>query len=152
MPGDLAIDDPRVQSAEPYLRDILAAFPSSPHSIRLDCDAGLRLPTDELTAVGAVVREAVANALAHAFPVKPEGRVWVRLGSVEERIELTIRDDGTGIGDLDDQMVGGRGLIFAAAERLNGRARMGSAPFGGGAVWLSYPKAGTLARSRTRPA
>lgn len=124
--------------AEPYLREIVSAFPPAPHAIRLDCDAALKLSRQELAALGVVVREAVANAIAHAFPVKPAGRIWVRLGAVEDRIELEIRDDGTGIGDLDSAMVGGRGLIFAIGRRLNGRVRMGSAPFGGGSVSLSY--------------
>jgi two-component sensor histidine kinase len=87
-----------------------------------------------------VVREAIDNALAYAFPEGREGRVWVKLVPDEGRLRLTIRDSGIGITDLPPAPAGGAGVIGGLARRLGGYARLGSAPFGGGLVTMVFPQ------------
>jgi two-component sensor histidine kinase len=87
-----------------------------------------------------VVREAVDNALRHAFPNHIEGRIWVRLFQDRDgRLTLTVRDNGIGMPDFADYDSGGRGRIMAAARALNAYARMGAAPFGGALVSIICP-------------
>ena len=124
--------------ARPFLQKIAAGFPGSPHRLHVDCDPGLQLRAQELAAIGVIVGEGISNALSHAFPAGREGDVWVRLAEDRGRLRLSIRDNGIGIPDLGPDERGGRGLIAAAASRLGGYARLGSAPFGGGEVSVVF--------------
>jgi two-component sensor histidine kinase len=117
-----------------------AAFGGESRGIHVECDPTIRLPEPALGAMRAVTREAIANALAYAFPPGREGRVWVKVARIEGRIRLTIRDNGIGIPDLGAPTGGGHGLIHALAGQLDGYARLGSAQFGGGLVTLLFPE------------
>jgi two-component sensor histidine kinase len=117
-----------------------AAFGGEARGVYVECEPGLRLDEPALGAVRAVTREAIANALAYAFPPGREGRIWVKLARVEGRIRLTVRDNGIGIPDLDAPTGRGHALIHGLAARLDGYARLGSAPFGGGLVTLLFPE------------
>ncbi|WP_296600661.1 ATP-binding protein [Phenylobacterium sp.] len=126
--------------ARPFLEALLGAVVEGPHRIAIDCAADLALPASELVALGAVACEAVDNALNHAFPSGGEGRIWVRLVEERGRTLLTVRDSGLGIDDLaHGAHAGGARMIDLLAGSLGGYARLGSAPFGGGLVTVSYP-------------
>lgn len=129
-----------VMSARAVFDAIAAAYPASPHRVAVDCAPEHQLPLDELPAVGMIVCEAIANALAHAFPAGRQGHVWIRLAEDGPRWRLTVRDDGQGIADLPGSPDGGAGLVEALAETLDGYARLGSAPFGGGLVSAIFPR------------
>ncbi|MBL8555831.1 MAG: ATP-binding protein [Phenylobacterium sp.] len=127
-------------SARAVLDAIAAAHPASAHRISVDCAPEHRFSLDELPAIGMIVCEAIANALRHAFPAGREGHVWIRLAEDGPRWRLTVRDDGQGIADLPGTPPGGAGLVEALAETLEGYARLGSAPFGGGLVSAIFPR------------
>lgn len=132
--------DGRTLAARPLLDGLAAAFHPAPHRIAMECDPKLRLSAPELTAVGVVVCEAIANALRYAFPEGRQGAVWVKLVDDGGRRRLTIRDNGIGISDIDGSAEGGARMIHALAESFGGYARLGSAPFGGGLVTMIYPR------------
>ena len=123
----------------PRLAANAAAFPDTRHPISVDCDASIRLTRDEVDAVETITREALANALRHAFPDGRDGRIWVSLAPDRERVRLRIRDNGVGFPDLGPDPRSGRGRIQALAEGLGGYARLGSAAFGGGEVTAVFP-------------
>ncbi len=126
--------------ARSFLQMLLSGVDEGPHRIAIDCAPELRLPAGELVALGAVACEAVDNALTHAFPSGGDGRIWVRLVEERGRTLLTVRDSGLGIDDLaHGAHAGGARMIDLLAGRLGGYARLGSAPFGGGLVTVSYP-------------
>lgn len=127
--------------AEPFLRNLAAAFAGASPSLQVECDPALRLPAADLVSIGMVVGEAVSNAIEHAFPAGRDGRIWVRLAAEGERLRLTIRDDGIGMPDLIPERTSGRGLIDMVAEQRGGYARLGSAPFGGALVTMVFPRA-----------
>jgi len=124
----------------PFLEAVIAAFGPQAGPVQVECDPGLTLPLDELAPLGIATAEAVANALAYAFPAGREGKIWVRVKEAEGRITLAVRDNGIGLVDLPPDPASGRGLVAALAHRLEGYARMGSAPFGGGLLTVVYPR------------
>lgn len=118
----------------------MAAFAGSPQRLHLACDPALQLPAADLAAIATIAREAISNALTHAFPEGRDGDIWLRLVEVEDRFRLTVRDNGIGMPDLMDDPASGRGRIAAEAQRLGGFARLGSCQYGGAEVLAAFPR------------
>lgn len=59
---------------------------------------------DELTEIKTVVSEAVTNAIIHGYENDSEGLVYisVTMDLEEQKVELTIRDEGIGIRDIEE--------------------------------------------------
>lgn len=57
---------------------------------------------DELTEIKTVVSEAVTNSIIHGYENDAEGIVYISVMIDGEDIELTIRDEGIGIDDVDE--------------------------------------------------
>ncbi|WP_077326792.1 anti-sigma F factor [Virgibacillus siamensis] len=57
---------------------------------------------DELTEIKTVVSEAVTNAIIHGYNNRPGNQVSIRCALNDDEVELTIKDNGIGIGDLDE--------------------------------------------------
>jgi DNA-binding response OmpR family regulator len=125
--------------AGPFLETLAADFAPTRHRIHVTCDPALQLRAAELAPVGMIVREAISNALKHAFPDGRDGDVWVRLAEAGERVTLVIRDNGAGMSDSDSERHAAHGLIEALARQLGGYARLGSANFGGAEVSVVFP-------------
>jgi len=126
--------------ARPVLETRATAFAASRHRIHVVCDPDLLVQTAQLEPVGAIVSEAISNALKHAFPQDRDGDIWVRLTESADRITLVIRDNGVGMPDPTSERRGGRNLIEALARQLGGYARMSSANYGGAEVQVVFPR------------
>ena len=58
---------------------------------------------DELTEIKTVVSEAVTNAIIHGYENKPNGRfIFQSIMEEDGLIDMTIRDEGIGIGDVEE--------------------------------------------------
>lgn len=57
---------------------------------------------DELTEIKTVVSEAVTNAIIHGYNNDPSGTVFISVKIEESFIELEIRDEGSGILDIEE--------------------------------------------------
>lgn len=57
---------------------------------------------DELTEIKTVVSEAVTNAIIHGYDNNPSGIVYISVLMEEGLIDLTIKDDGIGINDVEE--------------------------------------------------
>ncbi|MCM3714806.1 anti-sigma F factor [Alkalihalobacillus oceani] len=57
---------------------------------------------DEMTEIKTVVSEAVTNAIIHGYQNQPDGMVYIHVTIEDDVIELTIRDEGVGIQDIDE--------------------------------------------------
>lgn len=57
---------------------------------------------DEMTEIKTVVSEAVTNSIIHGYHNKPEGMVYIHVTLDNGVIELTIRDEGMGIEDIEE--------------------------------------------------
>ncbi len=57
---------------------------------------------DELTEIKTVVSEAVTNAIIHGYNNDPSGTVFISVKIEESFIELEIKDEGSGILDIEE--------------------------------------------------
>ncbi len=57
---------------------------------------------DELTEIKTVVSEAVTNAIIHGYHNQPEGMVYISVVLENDTVELTIKDEGVGIDNVDE--------------------------------------------------
>ncbi|TKD69918.1 anti-sigma F factor [Pseudalkalibacillus hwajinpoensis] len=57
---------------------------------------------DELTEIKTVVSEAVTNAIIHGYEENSEEKVFISVELNDDTVNLTIRDTGIGIQDLDE--------------------------------------------------
>lgn len=57
---------------------------------------------DELTEIKTVVSEVVTNAIIHGYNNEPNHKVAINCVLNDGEVELTIKDEGVGIGDVDE--------------------------------------------------
>jgi stage II sporulation protein AB (anti-sigma F factor) len=57
---------------------------------------------DELTEIKTVVSEAVTNAIIHGYENNPEGIVYISVSIEDGMVDMTIRDEGVGIKDIEE--------------------------------------------------
>lgn len=106
---------------------------TAPDGVVLNTEvAPVLLQGEQALPLGLLVNEVVTNALKHAYPDGQGGRVSVRLHETHDRLELTIADDGVGIGEPGSNPDGGLGvtLINRLASQLRGTAEWGDGEVG----------------------
>lgn len=83
------------------------------------------LSVDQLVPCALVVNELVSNAFKYAFPTGRTGSVRVELRRRDEFIDLTVADNGIGMGHPEDHGKTGVGLqiVQALVEQLSGSVR-----------------------------
>jgi stage II sporulation protein AB (anti-sigma F factor) len=57
---------------------------------------------DELTEIKTVVSEAVTNSIIHGYESDPNGIVYISVTLEDHVVELTIKDEGKGIPDVEE--------------------------------------------------
>ncbi|MBT2656463.1 MULTISPECIES: anti-sigma F factor [Bacillaceae] len=57
---------------------------------------------DELTEIKTVVSEAVTNAIIHGYENDPSGIVYIQVTIEDSLIDMTIKDVGLGIADVEE--------------------------------------------------
>ncbi|MBL8770921.1 MAG: ATP-binding protein [Phenylobacterium sp.] len=122
-------------SARPALAAVADAYQGSSHSVALDCDPNLAADAPQVEAMGCLVAEAVAAAIAN--PLGAAAHVWISLARDGARLRLRVRDDGPGVADIEADPR--RVLIEGLGRQLGGRVKQGSAAFGGGEVLVTFP-------------
>ncbi|WP_433742957.1 anti-sigma F factor [Falsibacillus pallidus] len=91
MRNEMNLEFSALSQNESFARVTVAAFVA-----QLD-------PTmDELTELKTVVSEAVTNAIIHGYDNNPAGMVYISAAIEDGVVELTIRDDGMGINDVEE--------------------------------------------------
>ncbi len=87
-------------------------------SLSLDIDP-IGLDIDTAIPLGLILNELITNALKHAFPNNQEGNITVSLKEVDQKLLLTISDNGIGIQKNATESFGTT-LINALTNRLQG--------------------------------
>lgn len=91
MKNEMSLQFSALSQNESFARVTVAAFIA-----QLD-------PTmDELTEIKTVVSEAVTNAIIHGYENSPEGIVYISVSIEDSLIDLTIKDNGVGIADVEE--------------------------------------------------
>jgi stage II sporulation protein AB (anti-sigma F factor) len=93
MKNEMKIQFSALSQNESFARVTVAAFVA-----QLD-------PTmDELTEIKTVVSEAVTNSIIHGYENDPTGFVYINVTIEEGFIDITIKDEGIGIIDVEEAM------------------------------------------------
>ncbi|MBY0122524.1 anti-sigma F factor [Bacillus sp. S/N-304-OC-R1] len=91
MKNEMHIQFSALSQNESFARVTVAAFIT-----QLD-------PTmDELTEIKTVVSEAVTNAIIHGYEQDPNGMVYISVNMEDGYIDMSIRDEGIGIMNVDE--------------------------------------------------
>ena len=91
MKNSMSLQFSALSQNESFARITVAAFVA-----QLD-------PTmDELTEIKTVVSEAVTNAIIHGYESNPNGLVYLDVTLEDNVVELTIKDEGIGIEDVEE--------------------------------------------------
>jgi stage II sporulation protein AB (anti-sigma F factor) len=91
MKNEMQLKFSALSQNESFARVTVAAFIS-----QLD-------PTmDELTEIKTVVSEAVTNSIIHGYEQDPNGLIYISMKIEDGMIDLSIRDEGIGIMDIDE--------------------------------------------------
>ncbi|MFP4484771.1 MAG: sensor histidine kinase [Spirochaetaceae bacterium] len=138
----------------PLLEEIVASLvglggsdhPETATNVETDLE-NLSLPGSVAATVGEITAELVTNALQHAFPTENEepGKIRVCLHRLRNaEIELTVSDDGVGIGPTLSEAAPeseGAGLLLTrqAVRRIHGRMQIENA--GGTLIRVTIPLA-----------
>jgi two-component sensor histidine kinase len=127
-------------AAKDYLETIIDRIRSSQESpVELVTDIEpLTVGKDAATPLGLLVNEVVTNALKHGFPESRSGTVRVALKRLaEDRIELTVEDDGVGFTDSKSSQGIGMRLVDALTAQLGGESAFSGE--GGTKFTLTFP-------------
>ena len=101
----------------------------------------LPLDLDRAVTLSLLANELILNALKHAFVGREAGRINVELRA-RPRIEMSVRDDGTGLPPgFDASKNGGVGLelVRAMVHQIAGEAVIRQAPSGGTCATVLFP-------------
>ena len=91
MKNEMFIEFTSISENESFARVTVGAFIT-----QLD-------PTmDELTEIKTVVSEAVTNAIIHGYNNEAHHKIGITCALQDDEIELTIKDNGIGISDIDE--------------------------------------------------
>jgi len=126
-------------AAMPLLELLADEFAGPAREISVACDPGLRLRPVQLDALTAIIREALANAVKHAFGDGRCGRAWVTLSQERGRCRLRIADNGPGFPELGPRACPGRELIERLSHELGGYCRLDNRNYGGAEVTVVFP-------------
>ena len=100
---------------------------------------------EEITEIKTVVSEAVTNAIIHGYNNQPEGMVYISVTLENGGVELTIKDEGSGIDDIDEARqplyttkpdLERSGMGFTIMENFMDEIRVISEPMMGTTVYL----------------
>ncbi|MFD2445921.1 anti-sigma F factor [Bacillus sp. CGMCC 1.16607] len=93
MKNEMKLQFSALSQNESFARVTVAAFVA-----QLD-------PTmDELTEIKTVISEAVTNSIIHGYENDPEGLVYINVTINDGFIDMTIKDEGMGINDVEEAM------------------------------------------------
>jgi PAS domain S-box-containing protein len=101
------------------------------------------LNLDQAIPCGLIVNELVSNALKYAFPKNNKGVLSMHITESDNKVELSIKDDGVGMPedfDFDQNDSLGLQLVFTLIEQLDGEVAFNTAPNQGTKYLITFDK------------
>jgi two-component sensor histidine kinase len=123
----------------PKLCGSLGAALLGPRAVSLHArSVKVELPPDKALPIGLIVNELVTNAIKYAFAEAQPGQVHVDLEREQERLVLTVRDNGRGYSPSAESGLGTR-LVTTFAAQLGGSASWNASQSGGCTITVVFP-------------
>jgi len=91
----------------------------------------LSLAIDQAIPVGLILNELFSNALRHAFPGNRSGSIWIEGFVDQDRVVLSVRDDGIGVPEASGPSTRGSvglQIIGVLTRQLKGRIELERGP------------------------
>ncbi|WP_407268761.1 anti-sigma F factor [Radiobacillus sp. PE A8.2] len=144
MKNSMQLEFSSISANESFARVTVAAFVA-----QID-------PTmDELTEIKTVVSEAVTNSIIHGYDNQTDQKIYIACSIDEEQVELTIRDEGVGIENVDEAIqplytskpeLERSGMGFTIMENFMDKVEITSGPNEGTTIKLikNFSKSKTL--------
>jgi PAS domain S-box-containing protein len=114
----------------------------SPGKVKLEINGGnIMLDINTAIPLGLVMNELISNALKHAFPGDRKGIIRINAHEMEDRLEITLVDDGIGVPEGFDAKTSptlGLRLVNILVEQLSGTITLDRTA--GTAYHISIPK------------
>lgn len=162
--ADQSSEEKLVFEVRAYLEQILLSlwpqFKATPHEVRMDCPAGLRMDSYP-AAIMQIMTNLVMNSLTHGFADGRPGKVLIEAREVGGDVVLVYRDTGVGMNAEQKARIydpfytttrgsGGTGLGMnivynLVTQTLKGSIQLETAPGQGAAFTLNLPKNPDLA-------
>jgi PAS domain S-box-containing protein len=123
-----------------FIRDLIGnisqSYGRAESHVKINVDTDkTRLGIDASIPCGLILNELVSNALKHAFPNEKEGKIDITMRSKDDRVELTVQDNGIGFPkSVDFTKVKSLGLqlVNALVGQMNGKIDI---QVDGGTTW-----------------
>ena len=115
-----------------FIRDLIGNIGESyrrvEHPVQINVDAdGISFGIGTSIPCGLILNELVSNALKHAFPEGKEGEIHIRMRLEDNRVALTVQDNGIGFPksiDLTKVKSMGLRLVNILVRQMNGKIDM----------------------------
>lgn len=126
-------------AAQPLLEWLATEMDPPRRRVVVQCEPDIQLSAAHAAPLLGAAREAMSNALRHAYALGSDGKVWVRLHG-QGRLTLSVRDMGRGLPELEGKPHPGLDAIHGFAEDLGGFARIDNRNYGGAEVTVVFPE------------
>jgi two-component sensor histidine kinase len=110
--------------------------------VQVTAPEGIFVPTDRAVPIALIVNELVTNALKYAYGERSDGVTFVRLESGEDRLTISVRDEGVGLPEGFNPAQGkglGMRITRTLASQLDAALEVRNAALGAEFV-LSVPR------------
>ncbi|HEY1612555.1 MAG TPA: sensor histidine kinase [Rhizomicrobium sp.] len=138
------IEDQQIVGLKPLLEQLMEqtreGFGAERRDIATEVSSvSIAVPGDVAVPIALLVIEALTNAYKHAFPFERGGTIRLTLEyASEERLHLSVVDDGIGMADAEAEASIGARLIATFGQQLGGTARTRNSPQGGTCVEVEF--------------
>jgi two-component sensor histidine kinase len=123
--------------AEVIARTVLAAWPGQVDVRWTVTGDPVRVTPARVTAVALVLNELLTNCIKHAFPGRATGLIAIQVAYADHQLELTVHDDGVGLGLAPRTGLGKTIVETVVTQSLRGTVRF--AEDGGTQVTIRFP-------------
>jgi two-component sensor histidine kinase len=128
-----------------YIRELCGDLEEMAHGrpIVIECETdSLPMCMHQAVLLGLILNELVTNAAKHAFPDGRAGRIRVRLEALDNRLRLSVEDDGVGVdrpSRIGADSGQGQALVLGLAHELEGNLEVQSTT-SGSSFRLTFPR------------
>lgn len=107
---------------------LFQSYPINPSKIKFESDIDdITLSMDTAIPCGLIINELVSNSLKYAFPDDRDGKIKIKLKSIDDHFVLEIEDNGIGFPDnfdIKDTESLGLKLVYSLTKQIDGQLEL----------------------------